>query len=111
MTSGSSRSPARANDAASSVSPRDSRWLMNDRRLSCTKPICVSTVMTWSLRVRLMRSTNALSSVDLPSSHARPSRDEAVRLLAERLHLRRQAELIRRDGPRGRIRKSTPGPR
>ena len=70
---------------------------MNERRLSCTNPICDSMVIRWSLRVRLMRSTNALSSVDLPLARAPGDEHEAVRLLAERLHFRRQR---RADRPR-----------
>ena len=77
-TSGFSRSAARSAASSASVSPRTSRWLTSELRLSCTTLMRLSSVMTWSLRVRLMRSTNAAISVDLPldrgpATRTRPS--------------------------------------
>ena len=65
-TSGSSRSAARAAASISSSSPRISRWLMNESPRPCTMLTSRSIVITWSRRVRFIRSTNAEMSVRFP---------------------------------------------
>ena len=103
-TSGFSRSAARAATTESSAPPRISRWLTSACLLSCTRRICRSSVITYSARWRLTRSTSAEMQRRLAAGARAGDEHEALRLGGQRLDFARQAELFggrrpRRDHP------------
>ena len=99
ITSGSSWSAARANAAARSTSPRVSRWLMNDRRLVHESDLRFDRDQVLAARA-IDQIDEGVQQRRFAARAGTGNQDEAIRLLAERLHFGGEPELLDRDRAR-----------